>query len=287
MNFLYTIIIPHYNDLKYLKNLVSTIPVRDDIEIIIIDDNSEVFPNINEFIDRNIQVILNDSGIQSAGACRNIGLEKAKGKWLLFADADDYFTQEAFNVVDKYISSYVDIIYFKPKSICLQKRISKRNIPYCDLVDNYINKRDLSIRYRFFVPWSKLIRKELIDKYNLRFDEIIASNDINFSLKAGFYAKEIDASIEEVYCVTQGSNSLTNIINKEHIDSRFYALCRYNDFLIKNNLKQYQCSMSQHLYNTFKVDINSFFPRLLFSLRKRYPIHVGKKSIAKYLSKYV
>lgn len=40
MQYLYTFIIPHYNNFSYLERLLSTIPYRDDIQKIVVDNSS-------------------------------------------------------------------------------------------------------------------------------------------------------------------------------------------------------------------------------------------------------
>jgi glycosyltransferase involved in cell wall biosynthesis len=41
MNYNISIIVPHKNKLKLLERCLNSIPERDDIEVIIVDDNSE------------------------------------------------------------------------------------------------------------------------------------------------------------------------------------------------------------------------------------------------------
>ena len=111
----FSIIIPHKNTPDLLKRCVSSIPRREDVQIIIVDDNSdekivdfEHFP----FLGTPNATVVFDKSSKGAGHARNIGLEKAEGKWYLFADSDDFFFYffQSFNNFIHIISFY--FIYF-------------------------------------------------------------------------------------------------------------------------------------------------------------------------------
>ena len=116
----YSIIIPHKNIPDLLQICLDSIPERDDIEIIVVDDNSDEeiisksdFPGLER---SDCKVIFTKEG-KGAGYARNVGLDNANGKWILFADADDYFVDDFLIILDKYSILEFDTIYFKLKSI--------------------------------------------------------------------------------------------------------------------------------------------------------------------------
>ena len=93
-----SVIIPHYNSAKRLIRLLNTLEDSEDIEIIVIDDKSTetLYDLEQQILKRDNTIILNNSSEnKGAGVSRNIGLEAATGDWLLFADADDYFLENA------------------------------------------------------------------------------------------------------------------------------------------------------------------------------------------------
>ena len=114
-----TIIIPHFNTSDLLQILLASIPQDKGIQTIVIDDQSElshlkVIENLKSKY--NFELYYNDL-IKSAGTCRNIGIKNAKGKWLLFADSDDYFLDEFYNSVSKYFDSENYVVFFPPTSV--------------------------------------------------------------------------------------------------------------------------------------------------------------------------
>ena len=72
---IYSIIIPHKNCPELLNQCVASIPERDDIQIIVADDNSD--EGKKPVIRRSgVEVILLDAeNAKGAGRARNVGLE--------------------------------------------------------------------------------------------------------------------------------------------------------------------------------------------------------------------
>ena len=235
-----SIIIPHYNSLKLLKNLISTIPVREEIQIIVIDDNStkdkeeyETFRQENP----DILFLANEAGKNSAGRCRNIGLEAAKGEWLLFADADDFFTENLWEKINPYLEQKeFDIVYFKPASCMLESgEEATRHVRVAKLIEDYLNQPDFyhktRLKYWFEAPWSKLIRRSMVVNNKITFDTTKVANDIMFSMKAAAAAKDITASGETIYCITQSRGTLTTTPGRENFEGRFEVFLRKHRFL--------------------------------------------------------
>lgn len=241
-----SIIIPHFNSSKSLIRLLKSIPKDRDIEILVIDDQSNTEELNGIYISTEYKYIklLKNNKEKSAGTCRNIGLKAAKGKWILFADADDFFVRDAFDILKKFENSEKDIIFFKPIS-CYSDTLlpAERHKIFGNLIDKYLEDKSIEkledIKYKFIVPWSKLIRKSLIDKNKIFFDEVLASNDVMFSLKSSFKSKEIEISDEIIYCVTVHKGSLTMNMNKKIFYSRADVHQRKNIYLKEIGKEKY------------------------------------------------
>lgn len=239
---IYSVIIPHFTreeNTFFLEIAVKSIPDKDNIEVIIVDNSIIPIEN-NIFNNRNnVKIIYSESG-KGAGRARNVGIENSKGKWLLFLDADDFFTENSFNVFDAYIGSKYDIIFFKMTS-CYSDTYEKaeRHKAYADIVEKYlINKDEYNLRYKFPSPCAKMISSEFVKVNNILYDEVPASNDVIFAVKIGLKANLISADNSEVYCATVNIGSITQTTSLRNIESQFDVRIRKNKILKENGLEK-------------------------------------------------
>lgn len=211
-----SIIIPTKNSPLLLERCLKSIPIRRDIEVIVVDDNSDSskvdfknYPGLNR---PYTQVYLTKEG-KGAGYARNVGMSHAIGKWLLFADSDDFYNQGAFEELSKYIDSSVDVIYFNVNSIDTNTfKPSNRDKNFQKYIDLYLVGKDKNgdnIKFRKWEPWNKMIRRDFVKFHNITFDEIPRCNDMTFSLLVGLYAKQIEVIDTKIYCITTNPQSIT------------------------------------------------------------------------------
>jgi glycosyltransferase involved in cell wall biosynthesis len=225
----YTLIIPHKDIPKLLERCLVSIPQRDDVQVIIVDDNSDpektdfaAFPGLGR---KNTEVYFTKEG-KGAGYARNIGLSHAKGKWLVFADADDFFNPCFGEAMDLYKEDENDIIFFKATSVDSETgQMAFRQQAVNLLLDEIqrTGNKDLSLRTN--VPWGKFIKRSLITKNNIQFQNLPCSNDVLFNVKSSHCAKKIIVSDLEIYCVTQRNDSLTTQYTMDSLLIRFQVAC--------------------------------------------------------------
>ena len=242
-----SVIVPVFNDGEGLKRLLKSIPADDDIEVIVIDDNStESIEFIAEALEYgenhlpNFAAFKNDRGVQSAGTCRNVGLDNAYGKWLMFADSDDYFVDGCFDAIRSHFNDAEDLIYYKATSIDeLTKKEAQRHYLYNRTLSEYMQNptslyREMQLRYKCNGPVSKMVRREMVESNGIRFDQVIASNDEMFSTKCGFFAKKIAVYDDIIYCITSRPGSLITNVSEEKFWVRLEVFIRKYQFLREN-----------------------------------------------------
>lgn len=123
-----TIIIPFYNAMPYLTELIKSITSQDltGVEIILVNDGStddfeDALEKIRHF--SNIKIFSTENnGVSSA---KNLGLKNASAKYVWFVDADDLIEENAIVKMKKLIESYEklpDIIFTNFKGINYQTK---------------------------------------------------------------------------------------------------------------------------------------------------------------------
>lgn len=241
----FTIIIPNKNNTELLQRCLNSIPLRDDIQIIVVDDNSDVnmvdFNNYPGCTNPNVDIIFTKESL-GAGHARNVGLEHAKGDWIIFSDSDDEFITDVFSEkLTEYCTCDADIVFFDVKAIDFESgSVLDSNNQYQNVIHS---TKDLENKCRFGlrVPWGKMIRRSLVDRESIKFEEIPVANDAMFSLLTGYYAKKIIIDQTPVYRWYVGrSGSITTFKSRNSILTHFDCSVRRNSFMINHKIVKYR-----------------------------------------------
>lgn len=224
-----SIIIPHFNIPHKLVNLLNTIPQREEIEVIVVDDVSTERLEEYEQVKKDypwVTYLQNTPDNKGLGGARNCGMDICKGDWIFFADADDYFLDNLWETFEPYMDSDYDIVYLPPYAVYEGTQItSNRYVPFATLCLDYCNKEgdrrreELCLKKDFVVAWSKLYRRDFIEDNHFRFETVAISEDMMWSARTGTKAKKVTASYMMTYVVTDSNDSWT-----KHNDPKKTAL---------------------------------------------------------------
>ena len=232
MKISFSFIIPHRNSPELLVRCVESIPDRDDIEIIVVDDcsNNEFGHEITRQLEKRDVRVFYNAQCMGAGACRNIGMQNAHGTWLLFADADDYYTESINGFLDEYKNSCADVVYYNIDD-SHQPYINLQGLKQCLLCyDGSTNMADI-IKYKYTAPWFKMVKKHHVDKFGIYFEEIRNGNDALFTFCIGYFANKIDVSPIVNYVYDYCPNSITNVKRSASENMLGYEnICKINGF---------------------------------------------------------
>ncbi len=183
----YSVIIPAYNAEKTLERAVNSVLDLENFncEILIVEngstDNTQRLSNNLSSRYDNIISLHSSKGVSNA---RNYGLEHAKGKYILFLDADDYY----------YDSLKIDLIDFD--LICFGHNSEEKAVLF-DTVDDYYENNLDDFKCKFLkrptknmTVWAKVFKNEVIQKYQLRFNTTLSlSEDSEFLFRYMKYCK--------------------------------------------------------------------------------------------------
>lgn len=281
----YTFIIPHHNSPKLLNRCLDSIPLRDDIQVIVVDDNSD--ESKKPTIDRkDVEVILlNASQSKGAGKARNVGLKHAKGKWLLFADCDDYYKQGFIDILDEYKNKEIDVLYFN-----FEHRDGRTNELLKDLFwKTYILQYDGSplakdlLKFRQNVPWTKMVSSTFMKKYQIQFEEVPNGNDIFFSMLVGYFSKNIDVEKREVYVYLKNENSiLTSKLSNQGRLCKLTHRIKQNQFYNYVGHKEWNTPVFRSIIGfLFKSRFTLLIPLIKNLIQKKEWIYEIEKRYAK------
>lgn len=249
-----SVIIPVYNVEKYLDRCINSLINQgvSSYEIILIDDEST--DSSGEICDRwaekcsHIRVVHKQN--EGAGYARNTGIEIAKGEYLAYVDSDDYVGEGAFKKILKVMESTgADVCYFgnydvlangeKKQLAQIPKKLEYNGEETYDFAKDIIAAKPNSSAFMFggVAPWSGVTRKEIVDKYELRFpsDREVINEDLFYNLKVALYSQKIVIIPERLYYYCHNDN---NSITTSYYKDRFEAAQKMYAILLEE-LSQY------------------------------------------------
>jgi glycosyltransferase involved in cell wall biosynthesis len=246
-NIVFSIIVPAHNSSGFVGRLLKSVPEREDIEVIIIDDHSNDFTELKKAAEKDSGLksirVLQNTGKQSAGAARNVGMQYATGEWVTFADSDDVFLPcfgDFLNLCAK--NKTADIVLCVPKAEKIDGGESARadyiSFRFGQFSDGVISGEELS--YLLTNIWSKLYRRAAIK--DILFSETLVANDVQFAIEAAFATRKkiVVDSDTLFYCVTEREGSITK--SKHHRIAKYLTRVRTRlaaDLWIKRAVKDH------------------------------------------------
>ena len=198
-----SVIIPVYNASRYLRQCLDSVLEQTlrNIEVICVDDGStdDSLTIIREYCQNDSRINVISIKNQGAGAARNVGLKMAKGEYLSFLDADDFFENDMFSLMyERGHSNNADVVIcnsnqfnnthnqFKP-----YLPIKWVNIPHKNA--KFTAENITGNIFETFVGWAwdKLFRRSFINDFSLEFQEQRTTNDLYFVYSSLIHANSI------------------------------------------------------------------------------------------------
>ena len=241
---LFSIIIPTYNPISLIERLLDSIThnyCRDEIEIILADDRStqDIYPLIGQF-DLTFKIIENDQHYGAPSYGRENGRNEAIGRWLCFADQDDYFEDNIFDNLKQFILKGGPHNYIET------------NIFY-EFPDD--NGHKILPPLGHHLTHGKFYEKTFLDKNNIHYDRLMTGEDTNFQTKVVTTLMDLDAQVsyfsQPSYTWVQRSNSLSK--NNDGSNAIAYFSNYFLDY-VKGSLGYYCTHYEEQIKNNKPIN---------------------------------
>ncbi len=266
-----SVIIPVHNAEEYLKECLDSVLKQTfrEIEIICVDDGStdSSADILAEYTKKDDRIIVIRQQNQYAGVARNSGMHIAKGEYLLFLDADDFFAPTLVETTYRQAKDLgnVDIVLFGAQKY---NNITGRYIAAPNLLNRHLlpkqevfSRMDLPDEFLLITtpsPWTKLFRKEFILKENLEFQTFSNSNDVFFVFTALSLAETITWVDKDLvyYRIAQTENTQSSKdVNPTLFLEAFEAV--YNKLQRKGIYEDVEKSFKEAVINNCVYNLNT------------------------------
>lgn len=286
-NPLVSVCIPVYNAVKYIEQTLNCFlnQTYSNIEIIVSDDCSTdgTLEKLEKFKDHEKITILKNSKNTGIGPNWNNAYNKAKGKYIVIANADDiHFSNFIEKAVNNILLNDVDFVSFKYE-ICfdngsLNKKASIYQPSDSQIIDNSF---DLILLYNPFHIIFTMFKKELIDQ--CLFDKKMFINtqvcDYEFLLRYSYSHPKMyfNSTIIGYYRIHE-----TNVSSRPLAEFKsfyFDVMPLWCDKIVKYDSNKFHKFCRNNLFNYIKKLLRRRDPFdfwLLFSLIKYYLFSVSK-----------
>lgn len=243
----FSIIVPIYNVENYLSDCLDSILSQSfrDFEVIGINDAStdNSYHILTDYANKysNIRVInlIKNQGLSHA---RNMGMDIAKGKYLVFVDSDDMIATDMLKILWRNIKDEdIDLLYFN-MDLLIETNWAKekvREVEYTEFEGIYSGIQMFVELYKNKQMKVEVCRqvyaKKFIEDNNLRFYEGILHEDNLFSFLCAMKAKKVKNINEKLYIYRQREGSIMSSINEKRMESLMIVISEIYHYWKENS----------------------------------------------------
>jgi glycosyltransferase involved in cell wall biosynthesis len=258
-----SIIVPVYNAEHFLRQCLDSIinQTWKDIEVICVNDGSSdgSWDILQEYSALDIRVRIINQVNQGVSVARNVAIQEASGKYILFHDADDWLDLRAIEILiekaeleDADITMFSSLLYFESSgetkpfeynnyASFLPERYIASVFSWRDLIDDI----PLTLWRLPVTTGTAMYKKDIIEKHQIEFPEGLRYEDNLFFHKALFYAKRI--AIEPSFlCLRRKHGESMTAHRGEYYKDLCMIRIMENNFFKETNKRNLQRSFQQN-----------------------------------------
>ena len=240
---LISVIIPCYNSEKTIKHTLSSLEKQtyDNFEVILINDGSKDNSDeiIKNYLSRsNIRCNYINQENEGVSVARNVGLKRAKGKYITFLDADDIYNQDFIKILTMLLNeNEADTAYccysrdikkiYRYTVEQYEKESALQN--YSELMSNFMYRNGPCAFFTY------IYKKSIIDEYNINFTENVKyGEDLEFTWKYLSHCKNGVFVNKHLYGYYDNPFSAVNNVNWNMTDA-LKSVKRVEEYMKKQN----------------------------------------------------
>lgn len=263
-----SVITPVFNAEKYLRECIDSVLRQSlrDIEVICVDDGStdRSMEILQEYAERDARIRIIHQQNLGQSTAQNKALDAARGDYVFFLDADDYFSSQnsletlynAVNHTDYQVVGGLVHIFSNDKGNedHLNKVWMERN--------GFPREGEIIFR-EFASPYGYtryLYRRDLLQKYNIRFPETTFLQDALFCFPALVAAKKLLAINTFVYEYRKGHKNIDWVADNHKRAVEYFRY--FNDFIRMLDA----ASVSAELFMKYAA-FKNLFPKEIYAAR--------------------
>ena len=255
--FILSIIIPVYNAQDALRPLLECIRKEKDecVEVILVNDGStdnslEVLRKYGKDIP-NVTVI--DQSNHGAPYARNVGLHRAKGKYLWFFDADDILGEHApSRLLEVLRQTDADLIIGNMKFVD-EKGRGRVRVPV------FRDELTSDIHPAFFwdsFPGNKIYRRTVVQENGIGWSNVRIHQDLNFYLKCLPFCRQIQYIKDILYAhVEHPSGSISSACGRKIVDAVRSVGCVGSFYRKKEILPRFEKELEYNLVKHILIQV--------------------------------
>lgn len=271
MGILVSIIIPVYCvKVECLKRCIDSMLAQGmaDSEVIVVLDGEQrvYYPLLNQYEEERVRVIVErHRGVSSA---RNAGIEAARGKWVLFVDADDWLSKDCFAAFETMLRTEENCIIMFDYVMEYSERVSMghcyhdtKGIPEKEQKEKFISSA-LRPQTGVGFVWGKFLSRATLMENHLRFNEnLVMAEDAEFMIRIICYFDTIYYSSRSDYHYFFNPQSAVRRFRSDYAQNFINSMGCVQDF-VRQYLPEHQRDCDNFiLYHLLLISVNySFHP---------------------------
>ena len=269
MNPMVSVVMPCFNEEAYIEECLDSILAQtyQDFEVICVDNGStdSTVDILNRYaaVDGRFHVLFSGG---YAGDARNVGMDAAQGKYLLFLDSDDFFDEALLaETVEAAETNEAEIVLFGGRTYDEKTGLLAEKMGYISwfrfpkqTVFSAEDVADRLFQLTTPAPWTKLFLRQHILDLGLRFQSLPNSNDLFFTLSALSSAGRI-VGLDRDLVRYRRNKAVSVQSNKARSPLCFMeALKALNDYLVATDrAKLFDNTLKWQILSTTKYNLST------------------------------